>query len=316
MSKLEEFVNGLKCTKVECGDELTLKRLETFSCGDTSKKGFYVSQAMLDRLKNYIQQDINNPQIHDLYYVVHDENDVYLFFSLQSSLVFSTQQISPDDLRQLKCAYDSAMELEKTGFKKEPEIEDFRSELKMFDGFEFLGLEKYLKMNDEELGTIIRAISEIIEIRKNETKNNIYVDKIIPSIELVNFCKNHAAEKKWNDFSFGPALVPTLFWYKILPIIYNVSQIIGCVYVSLFAADVSKSEIGTDTDIEGKTDINRTLLLYYENAYSFVEDDKLCAVKPRYDWPCFFLCQKINVLNKMASDFKHNYLSEPTDDDV
>lgn len=306
MPTIEEFISGLQRKKVELGDKELLKKLENFNCGEPDTKGVDVSQAMLDRLRKYILQDPEDPQIHDLYYVVCDENDVYLFFSLQSSLVFSTQQVSPDDLRQLKCAYGSAMELEKTGFKDVPEPDDFRFAMKMFEDFEFLGLEKYRTMNDEDLMPIIRMISQIISIKKNEKQNNIYVDQIIPSIELVNFCKNHSAEKKWIENGTGPALVPTLFWYLILPIIYDVSQKIGCVYVALFAADVSDDE----------SDSKRTLLHYYENAYSFVEDESLCAVKPYYDWPCFFLCQKINVLSQKANQFKQLYLSEPTEDDV
>lgn len=306
MPAIETIISGLQCEKVKPGDKELLKKLERFDCGKPDKKGFEVSQAMLDRLRKYILQDTEKPQIHDLYYVVCDDNDIFLFFSLQASLVFSTQQVSPDDLRQLKCAYDSAMELEKTGFKEEPEIDDFRDAMQMFEGFEFLGLEKYRNMDDDELRPIIRMISQIISIKKNEKQNNIYVDQIIPSIELVNFCKNHAAENKWIENGFVPALVPTLFWYKILPIIFDVSQQIGCVYVALFAADVSDDE----------TDGKRTLLHYYENAYSFIEDENLCAVKPYYDWPCFFLCQKIKVLNQKANQFKQFYLSEPTEDDV
>ena len=303
---IDEFVSGLKCEKVEVGDKTILHILDSFNCGDPSKKGFCVSQAMLERLRKYILQDPNTPQIHDLYYIVYDANDVYLFFSLQSSLVFSTQQVSPEHIRQLKCAYDSAMDLDQTGFKENPEIDDFRNAMEMFDGFEFLGLEKYRRMNDDELRPIIQMISTIISIKKNEKQNNLYVDQIIPSIELVNFCKNHASERKWIESGFKPALVPTLFWYIILPIIFEVSQKIGCVYVALFAADASDEE----------TDGKRTLLHYYENAYSFVEDENLCAVKPYYDWPCCFLCQKISVLNQKANQFKQLYLSEPTEDDV
>jgi hypothetical protein len=102
---IEEFISGLQRKKVELGDKELLKKLENFNCGEPDTKGVDVSQAMLDRLRKYILQDPEDPQIHDLYYVVCDENDVYLFFSLQSSLVFSTQQVSPDDLRQLKCAH-------------------------------------------------------------------------------------------------------------------------------------------------------------------------------------------------------------------
>lgn len=306
MLVLEEYINNLQCITVEPGDNHILQQLESFNCGDLNNKGVQVSSTMLERLKAYIQQDSENPTIHDLYYVICDEEDIFLFFSLQSSLVFSAQQINPDDINQLKCAYESAMQIEETGYKDEPEIIDFRNAMEMLDGFEFLGLEKYHKMNDNELRPIMRMVGKIISYKAVEKQNNLYVDHIIPSIELVNFCKNHNAEKKWIEKGFVPALIPTLFWYKILPIIYEVSKLIGCVYVSLFAADVSDKE----------TDGKRTLLHYYENAYSFVENDNLCAIKPYYDWDCVFLCQEIKTLVQKADQFKKLYLSAPSQDDV
>lgn len=306
MLNLEEYVNDLQCKKVKIGDKHILKQLESFYCGDSNKKGVQVSLTMLERLKKYIQQDSKEPQIHDLYYVICDENDIFLFFSLQSSLVFSAQQINPDDIHQLKCVYESARQIEKTGYREEPEILDFRNAMEMLDSFEFLGLKKYYEMNDNELRPIMSMVGKIISYRATEKQNNLYVDQIIPSIELVNFCKNHNAEKKWIEKGFVPALVPTLFWYKILPIICDVSKLIGCVYVSLFAADVSDKE----------TDGKRTLLHYYENAYSFMENDNLCAIKPYYDWECVFLCQEIKTLVQKANKFKKSYLSALSEDDV
>lgn len=90
MPAIETIISGLQCEKVKPGDKELLKKLERFDCGKPDKKGFEVSQAMLDRLRKYILQDTEKPQIHDLYYVVCDDNDIFLFFSLQASLVFST----------------------------------------------------------------------------------------------------------------------------------------------------------------------------------------------------------------------------------
>ena len=169
-----------------------------------------------------------------------------------------------------------------------------------------MSLYGYQEKDNEELITLINSINKIRMSKKLEKQNNIYVDEIIPSIELVNFCKNHRAEQEWLKKGFKPALVPTLFWYKILPIISNVSQEIGCVYVMLFAADVS----------DEKNDERRKLLYYYENAYSFKVDENLCALKPYYDWECIFLCQKIKELVRKSEQFKQNYLINPSEDDV
>lgn len=306
MLTIENYISELKCEKVEIGDKSILHRLDNFDCGRPNKNGTQVSEEMLKRLKKYISQDQGQPDIHDLYYVVSDEEDVFLFFSLQASLVFSTQQTNPDDIHQLKHVFDSAMEMEQTRYRDIPELDDFRIALGSLEDFSYLSLEDYQNKNDEELTTLMRSISKIIALKKSEKQNNIYVDRIIPSIELVNFCKNHKAEQKWIREGFQPALVPTLFWYKILPIIANVSQEIGCVYVILFAADVSDKE----------NDERMKLLSYYETAYSFEEDENLCALKPYYDWECIFLCQKIKELVLKSEQFKQNYLNNPSEDDV
>ncbi len=256
---------------------------------------------MLDRLKEYLQSDTKTPKPHDLFYVVHDDSDVFLFFSLQASLVVSLQKASPEDLSQLKCAYHYAKESDVTGYKDRPDIDIFKAEMQMFPG-----LEKYDSLSDEETMSLIDMIAKIISCKQLDMQNNIYVDRIIPSIELVNFCKNHNAEKKWCEIGFKPALGATLFWYKIMPIIKSVSELIGCVYVAIFAADVS----------EEKTDEKRNLIQYYKHALYFERDPDLCAVKPYYDWRCVFLCQEIKTLVQKAEQFKQLYLSEPTEDDV
>lgn len=306
MITVEDYISGLQCKKVDIGDQSILGKLNNFDCGCPDKRTTHVSEAMLQRLKDYILQDQEHPTIHDLYYIIFDKEDIFLFFSLQASSIFSTQQAFPNDINQLKFAFDSAMEMEKTGYRDIPEPNDFRIAMGSLEDFAFLDLKSYLERNDEELTTLMHSISKIITIKKSEKQNNIYVDKIIPSIELVNFCKNHKAEQKWFREGFRPALVPALFWHKVLPIISNVSQEIGCVYVVIFAADVS----------DEKKDERRKLLYYYENAYSFKEDENLCALKPRYDWECIFLCQKIKKLVEKSEQFKRDYLSNPSEDDV
>ena len=103
-----------------------------------------------------------------------------------------------------------------------------------------------------------------------------------------------------------PAMGATLFWYMILPIIEQVSDLIGCTYVSLFAADVDSD----DQEQRGK------LLAYYQNALSFENRQDLGILKPSYDWKCVFLCQEIQVLSSKKENFEALYLSGVSEDDV
>lgn len=147
---------------------------------------------------------------------------------------------------------------------------------------------------------------KVIECKTLDEQNSIYVDRIIPSVEVVNFCKNLNADTKWHKSGFMLAMGATLFWYMILPIIEQVSDLIVCTYVSLFAADVDSD----DQEQRGK------LLAYYQNALSFENRQDLGILKPSYDWECVFLCQEIQVLSSKKENFEALYLSGVSEDDV
>lgn len=291
-----DFINSLECKRIYPGDSSVLPALENFDCGDKEKYSYGVSSEMLKRLKRYIFSN-NSEQINDIYYVVWDKTDIYLFFSLQTSLVFSTKLISPENIGQIKKVYKlSEVNLGYGSSVSETLFSD------LLGNFEELN-DKY---TDADIPHLMKEMQLIKECKSQESQNNLYVDKSIPSIEMVNFCKNYGSMQKWSDAGIDTPIGATLFWYKILPIIKEVSDKIGCVYVTLFAADATlDQEYG-----------NRNLLSYYENAFKFQNDSSLSALKPYYDWKCIFLCQKILTLCEEEKSFKENFLSGISDDDV
>lgn len=296
---IKDFIKKLKCEKAELGNEAILKALENFDCGNKDDRHYEISCDMLKRFKKHISKE---KVVHDVYYIVWDQKNIFLFFSLQSSLVFSTGNVSPDDISKLKEVYTSS-QIDQTGYKNSPDTDVFIAQLSAFEEL----LNKYDTTNDKEMCDLLRNFEKIMRCRAIDKQNNIYVDRIIPSIELVNFCKNYKNNIEWEKVSEGKYPIgAVLFWYNILPIIKDVSNKIGCVYVSIFAADVS----------DAGTDDKRKLLYYYENALHFKQDVDLNSIKPYYDWECIFLCQKVSELCKYEKTFKDIFLSGFSEDDV
>lgn len=292
----EEFIKSLKYKKIEPGDSSILQALEKFDCGNPEHFAYGVSKRMLCRLKEHISGE---KIVDDVYYVIWDKVDIFLFFSLQASLVFSNAIIFPEDVNKLETVYNWSVVDKGCTFYFDSDI--FKEQLCYYDGLQ----EKY-SADEEKFPRVICAMESIRKGKTYDVQNNLYVGQSFPTIEMVNFCKNHAVKEKWESAGIKTPIGATLFWYKVMPIIKEVSQKIGCVYVSLFAADAS---------LDG-TDRKQILLSYYENALKFKQDSNLRTLKPKYDWECIFLCQKVSELCREEEDFKKNFLSGFSDDDV
>lgn len=288
---LIEFVNSLSCEKVYPGDERVLNKLDSFQCGDnfnprTTTLGKSVSEKMLKRFKDYLNSKPDSNVIHDLYYIVEDAKNIFIFFSLQASQVFDPGSINPGDLGKLFSLKNQSMGND--DFSKDSVDQS------VFKNFlENYGLSQYGK-NDEAVANTICYLSMIAKIRENVNQNSVFALQTYPCVEMVNFCKNKAADDGWHKLNVIPNMGATLFWLKIIPIIEHVCETIGCTYVSLFAADESIEK--------------EKLISYYNQVLFFQKDEKIKAVKPQYDWECMFLCQKVRVLVEQKESFIKNYL--------
>lgn len=297
---LKEYIESLECVKVRRGDKSLQNALERFNCGDPKDPRSCVAYNMVDRFKKYISDETSS--FHDLYYIIREKGneDIILFFSLQASQIFSTKIISPEDISELKNVYEAA-NVDDTGYGGVPDSDSIKAQMEMFEE-----LKRYKEKNPKDFDDFLQLLVQMMECKAQDKQNNLYVERIIPSVEMVNFCKNSDADRKWHENGFMPAMGATLFWYKILPIIENVGKLIGCTYVSLFAADVDLDD----------SDKRNNLLAYYQNALWFESKPDLCVLKPSYDWTCVFLCQEIAVLSAHKDEFEKIYLSGVSEDDV
>jgi hypothetical protein len=72
-----------------------------------------------------------------------------------------------------------------------------------------------------------------------------------------------------------------VFWYFVVPIVQRIREHVGCRYLFLFAADLTKNE---------------KLVKYYADQLNFQIPENLATAKPIYDFSCKFMCQDINGL--------------------
>lgn len=140
------------------------------------------------------------------------------------------------------------------------------------------------------------ALDELGMKKDDEDKSSTYnVTECYSAIELRHFCRNsnYSMEKyKTIPLGFG------LFWEVIVPNICKITNLIGCKYVYLFAADKSDCCRGDD----------RKLVNYYKRAYKFDLGVDQTIVKPAYDDECFGLIQEISQLKENRTGIWKTYI--------
>lgn len=118
-----------------------------------------------------------------------------------------------------------------------------------------------------------------------QSEYTLNVPACISAIELRHLCRNE--NYKFPD-NLGVPLGFGVFWEIIVPKILEITDLIGCKYVYLFAAD--KTPTNEDMHI-------RKLVDYYKTNFKFSEcDDNMKFIKPDYDLSCYGLMQEVSAL--------------------
>ncbi len=122
------------------------------------------------------------------------------------------------------------------------------------------------------------------------------VENTFPGIELVHFCTNDGTKEMWRGFreryQIRHTLGQVMYWKFIVPILFNVQELVGCKYVFLFAADYSE---------------NADLVNYYDVSLKFKKTQEVGTAKPVYDFGCHFMCQEINELKRYRQEFFEDF---------
>lgn len=231
-----------------------------------------------DDLQNYIRDnsrawndDMNGET--RVYLIKDKAGDIACYFSIKCGLLVGEDldERLADDERELLELYVNA--------KKDADEE---AEKGFYDAINSMFPEKADYIFQIALKRFERK-TEALEI--NQSESTINVPMCYSAMEVKHLCKNvkykMPAEVKV-PIGFG------LFWEKIVPLIEEISNVIGCKYVYIFAADDVRKE--NDKEIQ-------KLVRYYKNDLKFSEcGEGLKLIKPDYDNYCYGLVQEVSKL--------------------
>ena len=202
-------------------------------------------------------------------YLVKDQNSsIALFFSIKCGLLYKKYQY--DDLESDKL--DFVNMLVDAMLQKDNDTLSNYYNSGMYDLKEMEYLFKIashridLKMEDKEL---------------QDNKYTLKVEECYSAIEIHHFCRN--SMYKINE-QIGIPLGFGLFWEVIVPLVYDITNQVGCKYLYLFAADKSTNE-----------EVKK-LVQYYKNELKFSDVEDMMLIKPYYDKGCLGLVQAVSDL--------------------
>lgn len=183
----------------------------------------------------------------------------------------------------------------------------------LFDTMSDTNRASYLVAYAQEQAKIKEQKEEALKQVDEENVKN--VQETYPAIDIKFLCKNANYKPKISiDFKFGVYV----FWEIIVPHILKISELVGCKYVYLFAADNSESkpeeeqsnlpimyskEYNIDIEDDDISNINiksepelKKLVSYYMNNLKFHPVSEYIILKPHFERTCYTLVQSVTDL--------------------
>lgn len=165
-------------------------------------------------------------------------------------------------------------------------------------------------LDKERLIRIIESETKLKLAAKEDQEHtgeitSFHVSQTFPGIVLSHFSKN-ANFSLPIEISFPLGFY--IFWEIIVEKVLEISSMLGCRYLYLFAADNTDCNESADSYMnlllsdfnecdETSTPIYK-LVDYYKNELKFEEVQDMTILKPHYDYNCFSLIQSISALQE------------------
>ena len=206
------------------------------------------NNSLVETLQNEAFEDDQNNRI--AYYVVKDgDENILFFFSLKCGLLYD-EFIEGDRLKEMQSFYAHILQICKDETKK------------------------------EDVARALHMPVDSDEFTKIFGKNLKNVGKTFPGVEIVHFCANDEYRHVWTDLQIPMKLGSYIFSTFLIPIVQDLTKLVGCEYLFLFAADLTEDE---------------ELIKYYQTL-GFELADEHCAAIPIYDFTCKFMSLKVSEL--------------------
>lgn len=205
------------------------------------------------------------------YYLIKDKSShkIAAYFSLKAGLLYES-----NDYEHLESTEREFVDLLIAAMEEKDNqlLQDYKAS-------GYYSIEKY--------DTLYHKAEDIIEARENhKNTGSINVKRTFSAVEIQNLCRN---------FDYNPPqdidapIGLQTFWFAAVPRILEVSDIIGCKYAYLFAADKDYRLSSVD---------RYSLIEYYKNSFLFngMIDDALAVIRPKYDEFCYEMYCEISEL--------------------
>lgn len=262
--------------------EEQVQKLQSFHCERLSANdanfaligNFYNvrNNSLVDTLQNEAFADDLENRI--AYYIVKDGDDnILFFFSLKCGLLYD-EFIEGDRLKEMQSFYAHILKICKDSTLAEEDRLAANSLL------ENVRTKKGLKK--EDVAKVLHMSIDSEEFTKIFEQNLKNVGKTFPGVEIVHFCANDEHRHVWTDLQIPMKLGAYIFSRFLVPIVQDLTKLVGCEYLFLFAADLTEDE---------------ELIKYYQTL-GFELTDEHCAAIPIYDFTCKFMSQKVRDLAK------------------
>ena len=271
----ERELNALKCIRVshEC---ISILRSSTIDARPPH---------ILECFRSDDELAANENNILASYLIVDENGLIYLFFSLRCGELFK-QKFPESQIRIAIEGYQAIQKLQADNTLTAEEKLALNVKAKYA-----IQLWKNYSIVENVAEKLARPYKD--DMRNEPSPEINRVLEVHPGVELKYYGKNFKANNIWNK-KFPRKMGETLFWKFIVPQIENLSKIVGCEYLYLFAADTT-----ADGD----------LVKYYQANLHFNCPETLGANKPKFDFDCIFLFQSLKELQKQRNAFFCNFNS-------
>lgn len=268
------ILNSIKCERLSSDPNNKVSIKSIVNTRNSNLVAFLLSERAW-------QEDAGN--ITAYYLVKSLSGTILAFFALRCGEIF--QSVSEDLIKEAKSFRQNIEKLQDANIDEEEKSKVS----KLVTSAILRGWTE--KLADEYIRKSIRKNKDAI-VDKN--KDNHHVAKAFSAVEITLFCNNEAegVQEEWEKMCLPHRRGISIFWHVIIPRIQAVVNLVGCEYLYLFAAD---------------DEADGTLVNYYKTKLHFQTPVKLGSNKPSFDYGCFFLCQRVNVLLRHRKEFYDNF---------
>ena len=278
--KQQAFLDGLICQRLTA-DRKNKDQVPNFS----NQMSWVLTEYFLEAA--WKADEAGNPAI---YVIKNQKNEILFYFGLRCG-----ELQTPLDEEELKAGIELVQEAlyqlrfhTGPGVKEQVDlfIESIRNGRMDFDVA--LELNDRLDLKNNKLQDLLR------DKHKEKNTHVVRVLKSYPAVEMTHFVANDEAAAFWSRSGIKRKMGETFFWQFIVPKVQEIRTLVGCDYLYLFSAD---------------RDGNRSLVNYYHDKLHFEQPEDVGTNKPRYDFTCEFMCQKMTDLEANREKFFETFNS-------